>query len=132
MALRALVVDDDPNVLQVLEHSLVFDGYEVSKAVDGLEALQVARSDRPDVILLDVMMPGLNGLEVVEELRKDVELQHIPVIVLTARTSDVAVWEGWRSGVDSYLTKPLDIFALLAEIERVTRGGNIHLEAVPA
>jgi DNA-binding response OmpR family regulator len=52
--------------------------------------------------------------------------------VLTARTSDVDVWEGWRSGIDSYLTKPLDIFALLSEIERVTSGGNIQLEKVPA
>ena len=117
----ALVVDDDPDIRSMLALFLKLEGFEVSAASDGVSALEVLKSKRPDVILLDLMMPGLNGYEVMEHLRGE-DVPHVPVIVLTAKTGDEDVWEGWCRGADSYITKPIDIELLYQEIGRVTAG----------
>jgi CheY-like chemotaxis protein len=100
---RVLVVDDDPDTLDVLELSISLGGFDTLCASDGVQALELARSHRPDLIILDNMMPIMDGLETTRRLREDPELAHIPIIMATARILDSDVWEGWCAGVDAYL-----------------------------
>ena len=117
--MRALVVDDDPSIQQILEFALSDEGYEVVTASNGPEALEKARTALPDVVILDVMMPFVDGIQVAEALQNDKQLARTPIIMLTARTTDDDVWAGWRAGAASYLTKPVDFELLLAEMQRV-------------
>jgi DNA-binding response OmpR family regulator len=94
----------------------------VGSAPDGASAIAHTRTHRPDAIVLDVMMPRMNGYDVAERLRSDPEVGDVPIIMLTARTGDEDVLDGWRAGVDSYLTKPLDLTLLFTELHRVTAG----------
>ncbi|MDP9022327.1 MAG: response regulator [Actinomycetota bacterium] len=118
-AARVLVVDDDPAVRQMLELALVFEGFEILTAADGLEALGRALQARPDAILLDVMMPRMGGLEAAQALRGDPRTTATPIILLTARAGEEDLWLGWQAGVDSYLVKPIDLDSLVMEIRRV-------------
>ncbi|MBW3579050.1 MAG: response regulator [Actinobacteria bacterium] len=118
-AARVLVVDDDPAVRQMLELVLVFEGFEILTAADGLEAVGRALQARPDAILLDVMMPRMSGLETAQALRGDQRTAATPIILLTARASEDDLWSGWQAGVDSYLVKPIDLDSLVMEIRRV-------------
>jgi two-component system, OmpR family, response regulator MtrA len=120
--MRVLVVDDDPSIRGLLEYALSVEGLDVSTASDGARGIAEAKRTRPDVVLLDVMMPKLDGFAVAEQLRADAELAGIPIIMLTARAADSDVLEGWRAGVDSYLTKPFDLALLFKELHRVTSG----------
>jgi len=117
--MRALVVDDDPSIQQILQFALSDEGYEVVTASNGPEALEKARTALPDVVILDVMMPFVDGIQVAEALQNDKQLARTPIIMLTARTTDDDVWAGWRAGAASYLTKPVDFELLLAEMQRV-------------
>jgi len=81
-----LVVDDEQDLLDLIEYNLKKEGYKVLKAEDGLEALKIAKEHKPDLVLLDIMMPKMDGLEVCDKMRSDPELQHIPIIFLTARS----------------------------------------------
>jgi DNA-binding response OmpR family regulator len=116
---KVLVIDDEDAIREMVELTLSMRGMEVSGAPDGLRGLIAADKSRPDVIVMDVMMPGLNGFETVRKLRADVKLRDIPVIMLTAESSEDSQWEGWTAGVDSYVTKPLDADLLVTEIHRV-------------
>jgi DNA-binding response OmpR family regulator len=120
--MRVLVVDDDPSIRGMLEYALSVDGFDVATAADGASAITQANALRPHVILLDVMMPKADGYAVAEHLRGDPDLRSIPIIMLTARASDQDVLEGWRAGVDSYLTKPFELALLFKELHRVTTG----------
>lgn len=124
MGLKALIAEDDAGIRSMLEFSLQLEGYEVLTAADGREALDVLALQEVDVMLLDVMMPEMNGYEVVEKLRGDIVSPRVPVIMVTAKAGDQDVWEGWRLGVDSYVTKPLDFDVLLAEMSRVTESAE--------
>jgi DNA-binding response OmpR family regulator len=110
---RVLVVDDEPTIRQLLAINLLAEGIHVAAVPDGFSARRAALSDPPDLIILDVMMPGLDGLELLRELRGDPRTADIPVVLLTARTSDAEVWAGWAAGADYYLTKPFDVGELL-------------------
>lgn len=124
MSPKVLVVDDDPAILRLLNQSLEIEGYTVSTATDGEEALaELPRSD-PDIVVLDVMMPKLNGLDVLERIRRDPKTASLPVILLTAKSSKEDVWEGWQRGVDYYMTKPFDMEELLRFISYVIEGGD--------
>ncbi len=125
MVSRVLVVDDDPSTVEMLTLALEMDGYEVVSATTGAGALAAARSSRPDVLVLDVMMPGMTGLEVVRELRDDQELAGIPVLLLSAWARDVDVWSGWMAGADAYVTKPMDVDDLLLQISRLSLSGPL-------
>jgi DNA-binding response OmpR family regulator len=118
--MRVLVVDDDPSIRGLLEYALSVEGVDVTTAADGVRGIAEAKAARPDVVLLDVMMPKLDGFAVAEQLRADADLAGIPIIMLTARAADDDVLEGWRAGVDSYLTKPFDLALLFKELNRVT------------
>jgi DNA-binding response OmpR family regulator len=108
-----LLVDDDPDIRRILQFTLAAEGYEVNTAADGDEAVAMAADLVPDVMLLDVMMPGRDGYGVLEEVRANPETQAIRVLMLSAKATDDDVWAGWRAGADCYLTKPFDITQIL-------------------
>ncbi len=119
MAIRALVVDDDPAIRSMFELQFAIEGFDVALAADGAQAIAAARADRPDVILLDVMMPGMDGFTVVETLRGDPVTAEIPIVMVTAKGGVEAQWAGWQAGVDSYVVKPVDPEALVQEVFRI-------------
>ena len=119
MAQTILAVDDDVDILDVLEMSLESDGFSVITASDGLAALEKAKSDLPDLILLDLMMPKMDGFEVIDNLRADSQTRAIPVIMLTARTQINEKLQGLDAGADDYITKPFDLKELTARIRAV-------------
>ena len=122
MGRSVLIVDDDPAIRKVLSTTLELEGYDVQIAVDGEEALVRIGELVPDLMILDVMMPKLNGFDVLERLRAEEVTSKIPVILLTARSSQEDQWEGWRRGVDYYMTKPFDVEDLIRFIEYVFSG----------
>lgn len=118
---RILAVDDTPENLEILQLRLASQGYEVVTAVDGEEGLERARELTPDLILLDIMMPKLDGIAVVRELKRDEALRFIPVILVTAKADTRDVIEGLDAGGDDYLTKPFEHSALLARVRSMLR-----------
>ena len=110
-----LVVDDDPVIVKLLEVNFAMEGYDVLSAHDGQEGLIRARADRPDVIILDVMMPGLDGLDVARALKSSDDTCHIPIILLSAKAQATDVAMG-RAVADEYITKPFDPLELLERV----------------
>jgi adenylate cyclase len=121
-----LVVDDDPTNLEVLRVRLSTQGYEVVIAVDGDDALRRARELEPDLILLDVMMPKIDGISVLKELKQDATLRHIPVILVTAKVDTRDIVSGLEAGGDDYITKPFEQTVLLARIRSLLRIKELH------
>ena len=109
---RVLVVDDEPDVLLLGRVNLEFEGYQVSTAPDGEAGLEACRELRPDVVLLDVMMPKMDGWQVLEAIKADEELQQIPVVMLTAKVQDEDQIRGWSAGAAEYITKPFSPLSL--------------------
>jgi DNA-binding response OmpR family regulator len=105
---RVLVVDDEEGIRVLCRVNLELGGYEVLEAADGFTALEVARSKRPDLIFLDIMMPRMDGWEVLERLKEDPATASIPVVLLTARTSEEDQIRGWGEGILEYLSKPFN------------------------
>ncbi len=116
-----LVVDDEQDLLDLIEYNLKKEDFDVLKAEDGKEGIQMAREHSPDLILLDIMMPKMDGLEAVEVIRDDEELKHIPVIFLTARGDEKTEVEGLDKGGDDYITKPISTTKLISRIKAVMR-----------
>ena len=114
-----LIVEDDPSIAKGLKKNLGFEGYEVLVATDGTSGLSLAVDKAPDLILLDLMLPGMNGLQVLREIRKR-ELD-MPVIVLTAKGEEMDKVQGLNLGADDYMTKPFGLQELLARIQAVLR-----------
>jgi len=119
MAKKILVVDDERHIVRLVEVNLTRAGYEIMTAYDGVEALEKVKADKPDMIVLDVMMPRMDGFEVLKRLQADAGTQDIPVIMLTAKAQDADIFRGWSSGVSSYLTKPFNPRELLTFVERI-------------
>lgn len=119
---RVMAVDDDHVIRGLLEVNLEMEGHEVIMAVDGQDALTKVRADPPDLILLDVMMPNVNGWQVAEELKSDEATRDIPIIFLSARAMDADVRKGASLGGDSYVTKPFDPIDLMDLITRLLEG----------
>lgn len=116
---KILAVDDEKHIVRLVEVNLQRAGYEVETAYDGREALEKVKKSKPDLIVLDVMMPHLDGFSVLKALKQDPETKSIPVIMLTAKAQDADVFRGWQSGVDSYLTKPFNPLELITFVERI-------------
>lgn len=116
MRKRILIIDDETDIVEILRARLEAEGYEVSCASDGHEALGKIPAEKPDLILLDVMMPKLNGYQLCRELKKREETKGIPVIMLTARTQESDKFWGRDCGADAYLTKPYKPEELLDKI----------------
>ena len=121
MSERILLVEDEEKLARMVEMELRYEGYEVTKAFDGRTGLEQALSGKHDLVLLDIMLPQLSGMEVLRRLRRESDL---PVIMLTARDSVVDKVSGLDSGADDYITKPFDIEELLARIRAALRKGG--------
>jgi len=129
MSRKVLVVEDEPILLETLEYNLARQGYEVCTAADGPTALEVARQEQPDIILLDVMLPGLDGFEVCRILRREMS---VPVLMLTARDDEVDKVVGLEVGADDYLTKPFSMRELLARVKALLRRERLIREQLTA
>jgi len=123
---RILVADDNPANVDILQTRLAVHGYEIVTAGDGEEALAVAREKQPDLILLDVMMPRMDGLEVCRRLKADTALPFIPIILVTAKADTKDIVAGLEAGGDEYLTKPVDQGALVARVKSMLRIKALH------
>lgn len=121
---RVLVVDDAKPIVMVIETNLRIAGYEVLTAGNGREALEKLRTYRPDCVILDIMMPEMNGWEVLEEIRADPEIARTQVVMLTALGDDADISRGYELGVDMYLTKPFEPDELLDFVARVLEVGR--------
>ncbi len=119
MPKKILACDDEKHIVRLVQVNLERAGYQVVTANDGKEALQVVADENPDLVVLDVMMPYMDGFEVLQNLRRNPTTRDIPVIMLTAKAQDTDVFKGWQSGVDCYLTKPFNPIELLAFVKRI-------------
>jgi len=118
---RVLVVDDEPDIVALVAYHLAKSGFSVSTATSGTEGLAVARRDKPSIIVLDLMLPGLSGLEVMEELRGDPATSRIAVLMLTARREESDRIKGLTMGADDYLTKPFSPQELVLRVAAILR-----------
>jgi len=116
---KILAVDDEKHIVRLVQVNLERAGYTVVTANDGKEALQKVSDENPDLVVLDVMMPYMDGFEVLQNLRRNPSTRDIPVIMLTAKAQDADVFKGWQSGVDCYLTKPFNPMELLSFVKRI-------------
>lgn len=114
-----LVVDDDPDIRMVLRTNLEEEGFTVREADGGEAAITEVEDDAPDLVILDVMMPEVDGYDVLTRIRSKPELEALPVVLLTARRQESDVWEGWSSGADYYMTKPFKMNELVRFVRYV-------------
>lgn len=112
----AMIVDDDQAIRQLMGIMLLKAGHNVIYAEDGEEALTLIQHSHPDLIIADVMMPGISGIELCERIRQRTETAHMPVLLLSARSDEATIQAGMQAGADAYLTKPLIPARLMAEI----------------
>jgi two-component system, OmpR family, alkaline phosphatase synthesis response regulator PhoP len=125
---RILVVDDEPDILELVQYNLSKAQYEVVGVESGEEALVQVRTTPPDLIVLDLMLPGVDGLEVCRALKRDTRTAAVPIVMLTARGEEADIVAGLELGADDYLTKPFSPRVLLARIRAVLR--RLHTESV--
>lgn len=129
---RILMVDDEKNIVKLVKYNMEREGFEVLAAYDGLEAIKTALAKKPDLIVLDIMLPSLDGLEVCRQLRQNEETRNIPVIMLSARGEELDRILGLEIGADDYVTKPFSPRELLARIKaRLRRFGTVGGERSP-
>jgi len=118
---RILVVEDEEDILELLRYNLNKEGYPVTGVLSGEEGLRAARSQLPDLIVLDLMLPGIDGLTVCRELKQDAQTREIPIIILTAKGEEADIVAGLELGADDYVTKPFSPRVLLARLRAVLR-----------
>lgn len=116
---RVLVVDDDPMVTRLVRINLELEGFEVIEAWDGNTALGLIEENPPDLLLLDIMMPHMDGWEILRRLRADPDMDRLPIVLLTARVQDNDMSRGWRMGADGYITKPFNPVNLADSLREV-------------
>ncbi|MBK97627.1 MAG: DNA-binding response regulator [Balneola sp.] len=116
-----LVVDDERDILDLIEYNLKIEGFDVLKAENGEEGIRKAKESRPDLILLDIMMPKMDGLEAVEIMRRDKDLIKTPIIFLTAKSDEKTEIESLNKGGDDYITKPISTIKLVSRIKAILR-----------
>jgi len=124
MAKKVLIVDDEANIVISLEFLMEQAGYDIRVAKNGQEALEQVTEFRPDLVLLDVMMPKINGFEVCRRIREEPAWQNIKIVMLTAKGREVEVTKGLALGADSYITKPFSTKELMAEVRRMLDDGS--------
>jgi two-component system alkaline phosphatase synthesis response regulator PhoP len=114
---KILIVDDEPDLVETIRFSLELEGYNVLVATNGEEGLNLARQEKPDLILLDLMLPKLDGYKVCRLLKFDERYKHIPILMLTAKTQEKDKILGKETGANEYITKPFDMDELMAKIK---------------
>ncbi|MES3630222.1 MAG: response regulator transcription factor [Longimonas sp.] len=119
-----LIVDDEQDLLSLLKYNMEQEGFETALAKDGVEALEKARALEPDLIVLDVMMPRLDGIQVCEQLRKDAHLRTTPIMMLTARSEEDDQVQGLDVGADIYLSKPVSVSVILSQARALLRSAE--------
>ena len=125
---RVLVVDDDPSIVELLDLVLQDAGYEVITATSGREAIVLAVQERPDVVILDIVMPGLSGWETSDHLLSHEQTAGIPIIFLTARVRHEDQLRGWYAGCFDYITKPFEVDQLLGRVQQATNSTREELD----
>jgi two-component system OmpR family response regulator len=123
MSFKILIVEDDPNILEALKYNLGKEGYDTLTAIDGVQALELARANKPDLIILDIMLPRMSGFEVCRIVRKEMA---VPIIMLTARDDEIDKVTGLDLGADDYMTKPFSMRELMARIRAMLRRMEIQ------
>jgi DNA-binding response OmpR family regulator len=114
---RVLLVEDDPVILRLLEVNFELEGYEVLLAHDGAEGIELARAEKPDLVISDIMMPNVSGIELVETLKGDGDTSAIPIILLSAKAQSADVKAGMEAGADDYVTKPFEPLELVDRVQ---------------
>jgi two-component system, OmpR family, alkaline phosphatase synthesis response regulator PhoP len=127
--IKILLVDDEPDILEFLEYNLKKEGYLVIKASDGKEAIVLAKTEHPDLILLDIMMPEMDGIETCRQLRSMPDFKNTLIAFLTARNEDYSQIAGFETGADDYITKPIKPRVLLSRISALFRRYNGNKKA---
>ena len=126
MKKKILLVDDDPDILEFLTYNIKQEGYEIETAENGILAIEKLKSYKPDLIILDVMMPEMDGIETCEEIRKQPKFDDVIISFLTARGEDYSQIAGFKSGADDYITKPIRPKVLMSKIKSLLRRKNIN------
>ncbi len=126
--IKILLVDDEPDILEIVGYNLSSGGYRVFTATNGVEAIEVAKKEQPDLIILDVMMPKMDGVEACEQIRKIPELSNTIITFLTARSEDYSQVAGFDAGADDYITKPVKPKVLLSKVKGLLRRSTIDKE----
>ena len=116
---KILIVDDEPNIVMTLEYTFKKSNYEVFIARDGQEALDILKTNFPDVIILDIMMPMVDGFATLEQIRKNANLQHTKVMFLSAKNKESDIEKGLALGADAYMTKPFSIKKVMEKVEEL-------------
>ncbi|MBR9854854.1 MAG: response regulator [Algicola sp.] len=116
---KILIVDDEPNIVMSLEYAFKKKDFEVFIARDGTEALEISNKQKPDLILLDIMMPEMDGYETLKRVRENKDLAHTKVVFLSAKSKEKDVEKGLEMGADSYMTKPFSIKKVISDIEEL-------------
>jgi DNA-binding response OmpR family regulator len=129
MSEKVLVVEDEPTLVETLEYNLSRQDYEVLTAMDGQKALEIARKERPDLVVLDLMLPGIDGIEVCRILRQEMS---VPILMLTARDEEVDKVVGLEVGADDYMTKPFSMRELMARVKALLRRERLIREELSA
>lgn len=123
---KILVVDDEDNILELLRFNLENSGYKVLTAQNGIDALKIAKAETPDLILLDLMLPGMDGYDVCKEIRRDNNISNTPIIMITAKGEELDKILGLELGADDYITKPFSVRELKARLKAVLRRTTIQ------
>jgi two-component system alkaline phosphatase synthesis response regulator PhoP len=121
MAKTILIIDDEQDIIDLLQFNLQAEGYQILSALEGETAIELAQKKQPDLIILDIMLPGKDGYEVIRELRQDIKTRRIPVIFLTAKDSEIDEVIGLELGADDYIVKPIGLRKLVARVKMVLR-----------
>ena len=120
-SIKILLVDDEPDILEIIGYNLSAEGYEIITAENGVKAIKMAKKERPQLIILDVMMPEMDGIETCEQIRKIPELSHTIIAFLTARGEDYSQMAGFGAGADDYITKPIKPKVLTSKVKALLR-----------
>lgn len=123
---KILIVDDEEHIQELIKFNLENNGYKVICASNGMEALKLVRSEKPNLVLLDVMLPGIDGYDVCKEIRRDNNISNMPIIMITAKSEELDKILGLELGADDYMTKPFSVRELLARVKAVLRRTSIQ------
>ncbi|EHI98383.1 two component transcriptional regulator, winged helix family [Clostridium sp. DL-VIII] len=125
---KILIVDDEEHIVELIRFNLLNAGYEVFTANDGIEAVKIAKAEKPNLLLLDLMLPGIDGFDVCKEIKRDNEMKKTSIIMLTAKGEELDKILGLELGADDYITKPFSVRELLARVKAVLRRTNTFNE----